>query len=223
MDFVQSTLCLLRNSNQRKHVFRWLRSWRKDYLLKKKQPWLVFDAIDFLNSLPLEGNRVFEYGSGGSTLYWLSHNMRCVSVEHDAVWHALVKIHLDAASEIDYRLVPPEKSGSEVSFDAADPMLCLSDDTMFQGYTFRNYVSQIDAFPNDYFDVVSIDGRARPACIKHSVPKIKVNGLLILDNADRAYYTAKTLVYLRNFGCYSFYGVGKGYQMWGTNVYVRQK
>lgn len=164
----------------------------------------------FVNFDIEEGEKVLDVGSGA---YPLSMT---------PAWHALVNIYLDAASEIDYRLAP-EKSGAEVSFDAADPMLYLSDDTAFQGYSFRNYVSQVDASPNDYFDVVLIDGRARPACIRHSVPKIKVKGLLILDNADRAYYTAKTHVYLQNFCCYSFYGAGKGNQMWGTNIYVRQK
>jgi hypothetical protein len=224
MDFVHFTLYLLRTSTQRKHIFRWLNSFQKDFFLRRRQPWMVFDAVDFLNSLPIEGKRVFEYGSGGSTLYWLSRNMICVSVEHDLGWYETVRIHLDASMKADYRLVQPKKSQSEESLDIANPLLYLSGDPAFRGYCFKNYASQIDAFPDGNFDVVLVDGRARPACIMHSAPKVKVNGLLILDNADRIYYTPKTGSFLRNYSCLPFYGIGAvGYQMWGTNIYMRQQ
>lgn len=184
---------------------------------------MVFDAIDYLNSLPLENKRVFEYGSGGSTLYWLSRNMLPISVEHDPSWFDLVRIHLDT-SKVDYRLVQPQKHVAEVIADISDPLLYLSEDAQYKGYNFKSYVSQIDTFPNGYFDVILVDGRARPACIMHSAPKIKVNGLLILDNADRLYYTQKAGVFLHNYKCLPFYGVGPtGYQMWKTEIYVRQQ
>lgn len=223
MSFMRFTLCLLRNSTQRKHFFRWIASFKKDSFLTKKQPWLVFDAIDFLNSLRLGDQRVFEYGSGGSTLYWLSRNMLPVSVEHDPSWFEFVRIHLDT-SKVDYRLIQPQKNLAKVILDIADPLLYLSDDIRFNGYNFKNYPSQIDAFPDEYFDVVLVDGRARPACIMHSAPKVKVNGLLMLDNADRLYYTQKTGSFLHNFRCLSYYGIGPaGSKMWGTNIYVRQQ
>ena len=223
MDFAHFALCLLRNSSQRKHFFRWLESLKKDYFLLKKQPWLVFDAIDFLNSLPLENKRVFEYGSGGSTLYWLSRNMLPVSVEHDPAWFELVRIHL-GTSKVDYRLVEPQKHVEKGILDSADPLLYLSDDPRLNEYNFKSYASQIDGFPDGYFDVVLVDGRARPACIMHSAPKVKVNGLLILDNADRLYYTQKADSFLNKYRCLPYYGIGPAvYQMWGTNIYVRQQ
>lgn len=224
MELVRSALRLLRNPSQRKHFWRWLASFQNDYFLERRQPWLVFDVIDYLGSLPLEGKRVFEYGSGGSTLFWLSHRMQCVSVEHDPSWYDLVRVRAGAAADIDYRLVQPEKNDLGETMDIADPMSYLSDDSAFRGYSFKNYASQIDAFPSDYFDLVLVDGRARPACIMHSVPKIKVNGLLILDNAERLYYTEKTSVYLEGFRRMSFDGaVPAAYHMSRTNVYVREQ
>jgi len=224
MGFVRFTLCLLRNSTQRKHVFRWLRSLRKDYLLKKKQPWLVFDAIDFLNSLPLEGKRVFEYGSGGSTLFWLNHGAECVSVEHNPDWYKLMHHRLKGMDRIDYRLVLPEPADDKKVRDIADPNLYLSEDVLSLGYNFRNYVCQIDPFPDNFFDVVMIDGRARPSCIMHSADKVKKRGFLILDNADRVYYTARTIEYLEHFDCLSFFGSGPINDLqWQTDVYIKLK
>jgi hypothetical protein len=196
---------LLQSSTQRKHFFRWLESFKKNYFLTKKEPWIVFDAVDYLNSLSLENKRVFEYGSGSSTLYWLSRNMPLVSVEHDSRWFELVRTYLGKSTIIDYRLVQPEKSNLTL-FDIANPLLYLSDEPQFKGYNFRSYVSQIDEFPNGYFDVILVDGRARPACIRHSVPKINVGGLLIVDNSDRSYYFDQTKTLLKEFQVIIFHG-----------------
>jgi len=210
-------------SNQQKHIFRWFYSLQKDYLIQKNQPWLVFDAIDFLKSLPLEGKKVFEYGSGGSTLFWLEHGVELISIEHDPDWYKLMYPRLKGITRIDYRLVQMEPVEDKDIRDTANPNLYLSEDLSSVGYDFRNYVCQIDTFPHDYFDIVLIDGRARPSCIVHSVSKVKVNGLLILDNADRLYYTEQNHEYLQNFHHSSFYGIGPAaWSMWRTDIYVRK-
>ena len=216
--FMRFTLCLLRNPNQRNHVFRWLESLKKEYFLIEKQPWLVFDAIDFLLHLPLKGKRVFEYGSGGSTLFWLNHSAECVSIEHNPEWYKLMHHRLKDMDGIDYRLVQPEATEDRKISDTADPNLALSEDETFRGFNFINYVRQIETFPNDFFDIVLIDGRARPACIMHSVTKVKVGGLLILDNSDRGYYLSKTRCYLNNFSEKEFIGAIPANSFWSTTT-----
>ncbi|MEN6467384.1 MAG: hypothetical protein ABFD45_00310 [Smithella sp.] len=206
MGFIRFTLSLLRNSNQRKHFFRWLSSSRKDYLLSKKQPWLTFDAIDFLNSLSLVDKKIFEYGSGGSTLFWINHGAECVSIEHNQDWYRLIRSQLAGINGIDYRLALPEPANSKEALNVADPNLYLSEDILYRGYNFKNYVSQIDTYPNNFFDIVLIDGRARPACIKHSHKKIKIGGFLILDNSDREYYLRMTSTFLYNYEQHIFRG-----------------
>jgi hypothetical protein len=122
-------------------------------------------------------------------------------------------------------LVIPELSDiNEDNCGPADPEHYVSADKAFRGYTFRTYVSQIDGFPDHYFDVIMIDGRARPSCIMRSAKKLKNGGILILDNAEQLYYTAKTKKYLQNFSCKEFFGVGP-YQvrMWKTNIYIKNK
>lgn len=215
---------VLRSPTQRKHIFRWLNSFQNDYLLQKRQPWLAFDAIDFLNSLPLRGKQVFEYGSGGSTLYWLSRKMQCVSIEHNPEWCRSMVPHLKTLGEVDYRLIEPQESTNINDSCFADPHLYLSSWPQYQQSQFENYVHQIDDFPDKYFDVILVDGRARPSCLKHSVSKVKVEGILILDNAERKHYLMRTNGYLKDFHCLSFYGVGPlNYSMWKTNIYVRKK
>lgn len=194
-------LVLLRTGGQRKHVFRWLRSLGRGYLIDKPCPWITFDATDVLRASVSPGIRVFEYGSGGSTLFWVTFDPSLVvSIEHDAGWFSEVSQKLGDSSPVDYRLVQPARHHEEPdSSDPADPDGYVSGDPSLARCSFREYVSQIDAFPDGYFDVVMIDGRARASCIKHGARKVRVGGVLVLDNSDRAYYSARTSRYLLGF------------------------
>lgn len=58
----------------------------------------------------------------------------------------------------------------------------------FKDLNFETYVKSIDKFPDNYFDLIIVDGRARPSCIKHAMNKVKTGGVLLIDNADRTYY-----------------------------------
>jgi hypothetical protein len=212
---------ILAMADQRRHVLRWLWSLRRDHPLRARVPWITFDAFDHLSHTVVRGARVFEYGSGGSTLCWLDWGAHCVSIEHDAAWHARL-CELTRSSRLDYRLVPPEKTGTAGPPDAADPHQYASDDPRYVGSVFRRYASQIDEFPDAYFDLVLVDGRARPSCIMHAAPKVALGGRLVLDDADRAYYTTGAGQYLTSFTRRRFYGVAPtGSRMWATDVYLR--
>lgn len=217
-------LKIMLNPGQRKYANRWLLSRKKNYLLNAPSPWLTFDAITYLERFLSKGSRIFEYGSGGSTLFWLKFEpLEVVSVEHDNDWFVLLSRRLGRSQVLDYRLVPAEKSTNQV-LDPSNPLCYQSEDASFKDCNFKKYASQIDDFPDDYFDAILIDGRARPSCIMHSVSKVKINGLLVLDNAERLYYTSQTQIYLEDFTCRDFYGVGPQVPwMWQTNVYVREK
>lgn len=186
-------------------------------------PWITFDAIDYLEQSLGKNLQVFEYGSGGSTLFWRKFGANCVSIEHDPTWHALVKSRLCMEGNVDYRLVLPDMAES-LNVDAANPESFLSADPKLKGYSFKDYVCQIDEFPDDYFDVVMIDGRARPSCIAHGVKKVKLGGIVVLDNAERPYYVAQTGEYLQGFSRKQFSGVGPWCRwMWQTDIYIREK
>ncbi|MCA9907704.1 MAG: hypothetical protein KC519_03580, partial [Anaerolineae bacterium] len=85
---------ILRTSGQIRHLARFLASHTPGYLFDKPSPWLGFDAIDYLAARISPGWRVFEYGSGGSTLFWLKSGAEVVSIEHDADWYAQMQQRL---------------------------------------------------------------------------------------------------------------------------------
>jgi hypothetical protein len=147
---------------------------------------------------------VFEYGSGGSTRFWLSQGAQCVSIEHDPAWFEVVRARLGGA-KVDYRLIEPEPA-TEVGRSAADPEAYLSDDEHYRGMSFRKYAGAIDEFAAGHFDIVMVDGRARPSCLMHAADKVRPGGLLVLDNAEREYYTATAGAHLTRFQRLSFWG-----------------
>lgn len=167
--------------------------------LELELPWVTLLAAERLQQhlgQPREGPaRVFEYGSGGSSLFFLRHAAELVSVEHDPAWFARVRERA-AALGLDTRglmLVEPEPwQGGEG--DVSDPAACLSADPPYAGRTFRAYAGSIDRFPDAHFDIVVVDGRSRPACLVHALPKVRAGGLLVLDNAEREYYLRHVVV-----------------------------
>src|SRR4051812_37225534 len=54
--------------------------------MKDEVPWMTFGAIEFLQRALREDMVVFEYGSGGSTLFFANRVRRLVTIEHDPEW-----------------------------------------------------------------------------------------------------------------------------------------
>jgi hypothetical protein len=206
---------------------RWYRTLRRDYLVTEGVPWIPFDAIDFLEKNIPRRPRIFEWGSGGSTIFWSRFDAICTSVEHDPAWFAVIKNRLLELSHyaIDYRLIEPKYSTDQVLLDeerAAMPDAFASLAPEWLGYSFEEYVCTIDAYPNLTLDLIFIDGRSRAACIQRAIPKLRVGGYLVLDNSDRKYYTRYTNPRSDEFRAHCFRGIGPAsLELTTTTIYER--
>ena len=97
--------------------------------------------------------------------------------------------------------------------------------TRYWNMNFKEYVSSIDGFPNEYFDMILIDGRSRFSCWRHCRNKIKDGGYVVLDNSDRKnYYKMKEEIRSLGWEQYSFYGPGP-YETtyWETIIWKKSK
>src|SRR5690606_8959575 len=126
-----------------------------DELVRLDVPWWTYDAIEqvevFLKGL--ERPRVFEYGSGASTV-WLGKRADSVaSVDRGASSIARLKPRLAALNNVTLELVPP---------DAVPDPRFFSGKEGYRGQSFRNYVEAIGSASGP-FDLIVIDGRARSA------------------------------------------------------------
>ncbi|OIO05536.1 MAG: hypothetical protein AUJ49_01155 [Desulfovibrionaceae bacterium CG1_02_65_16] len=58
-------------------------------------PWYTYPAIEYLGGFDFTGLRVFEFGGGNSTRYWLNRGAEVRTVDHDPQWvaHAGAQAH----------------------------------------------------------------------------------------------------------------------------------
>ena len=59
----------------------------------------------------------------------------------------------------------------------------------FAGLDFTDYVQAADDLAGS-FDLVVVDGRAREACLTRAADRLAPEGLVVVDNVDRARYRA---------------------------------
>ena len=180
------------------YFFEWKKKLSGYDSLSDKSPWLTFSAIDFLDSSVRIGMKILEFGGGGSTAFFCSKGAAVVTVEHDPKWFEIIsRALLPFNTNWKGILLPPERAEEQQKNDFADPFAYISSDAHFKGYSFKRYASYADEYPDDHFDMILIDGRARPSCLIHSLPKVKPGGFLILDNAEREYYLSDTIEKIR--------------------------
>lgn len=171
------------------HLFPFAKIWMGsfifyDYLIKIEAPYLNFKAIKWLNTYLGPSMEVFEYGSGGSTLFIAKRVKRLVSVEHDKYWFEKInsKLANKKITNCEYIYSPPDKLSD------APALIKNYTSELMPGYSFEKYVKIIDKFPDKSFDFILIDGRARNSCIKQAVKKVRSGGFIMLDNSDRSRY-----------------------------------
>lgn len=161
----------------------WLRSlfaiYDLDDMIHLDLPWWTFSAIDrveaFLAQHPQA--RIFEYGSGSSTI-WLAKRAGTVeSIEHDPNWTSQMEPYVQEHPNIRLRTVVPTHSSNP---------LCASGKAEWQGFDFSGYVHAIDG--TEAYDLIVVDGRARSDCLKVALPHLRPGGLIVFDDSYRARY-----------------------------------
>ncbi len=193
--------------------------------LNDRSPWITFAAIAFLERILTEDMWVYEYGVGGSTLFFSARVKAVVSCEHDHAWGEKVRSELERFRYTNCKLrvfeptsIDPISEGDPSDFDAY-----LSHSPAYKDFCFKDYVRSIDSYPDESFDVILIDGRSRPSCCKHAISKVKVGGYIVLDNAERECYApAQKFLQTQGFTKIDFYGPGPyNAYFWKTCVWQK--
>jgi precorrin-6B methylase 2 len=143
-------------------------------------PWWTLAAVEETDEF-LKRNRsarVFEYGSGASTIWLARRAESVISIEHDLPWHEVVSARLVPFSNAQVRLIEA---------DALAAAGYMSEKRGWKGRSFQRYASAIDEETRQ-FDLIVIDGRARAACIAHAVKRLAPGGMIVFDNSGRERY-----------------------------------
>jgi predicted O-methyltransferase YrrM len=140
----------------------------KNYFFEKKNqdlPWLTPDSIILLDDLIKKKDIGIEFGSGRSTAWFAIRCKFLTSVEDNLQWYEIVKEKLkyNQIDNVDYFY----KNCRSVNGLESE------------------YYKIIEEFRDDSLDFVLIDGKHRDILSLIAIQKIKLGGLLILDNANR--------------------------------------
>lgn len=184
-----------------------------------RAPWITFGARRRLERTVAAGTRVFEYGAGGSTLFFLDRGCSVTTVDHDPAWLDRVRDHVRPGAAWTCHHVPPCPAQEE-------DREYLSWFPRYRGLSFRRYVHVLDAYPPGTFDVVMVDGRARGPCLAVASRLVAADGLLVLDNSERPRY-APAIAATEHDGWRSAHFHGPGpyviREFWNTTIFARDR
>lgn len=168
---------------------------------KNVWPWLTYPAISWLNKYINKEMKVFEFGSGNSTLFFSNRAASVISVEHDEKWYGKVAAQLknNNIQNCRYSLFEPESAPYSTGKKKAIPGNYEAAGEKYRNNNFRNYCQSIAEYPDGYFDIILVDGRARASCLFHAKDKLIKGGIIILDNSERSRY-AGAVKWLRKNG-----------------------
>jgi len=130
-------------------------------------PWLAPAAIEFLDGYLKPGDKMLEFGSGRSTLWFARRVHHITSVEHNPEWYAKIESRIteQGITNITYLLHPRQ----EESVAAAE----------------SNYVKTTRSLSPSSLDIILVDGIYRAQCVLQSLPLLKNGGILVIDNVNR--------------------------------------
>lgn len=161
-------------------------------------PWITYDAKRWLTPKLNNSMKVFEWGSGGSTIYFSKYVKSVDSIETEKIWLENVKDYINKKNihNINIHHIPSSSK--------------------------NRYLASI-SIKNNRYDVILIDGSYREKCIEVAIKYIKKGGFIILDNSERIEYReAKLKLIENNFSVINFYGLGPiNNYPWMTSIYFR--
>jgi hypothetical protein len=163
-------------------------------------PWYTYPTTEFLSHLDLSRFKVFEYGSGNSTLWWAARSKQVTSIEDDELWYEKIKCSLKGKN-VEYRL---EKSPHKYFAMATNDFDVFIVDGKYRHECLKHIVN-----------------------LKKTVEKKRGghNGImLILDNSDWYPNTVRFLQEKLGWMQIDFHGYGPiNDYTWTTSIFVNPK
>lgn len=146
-------------------------------------PWFTYPAVEFLTERLNNTMKVFEFGSGNSTLFFADRVSQIISVEHSKDWYSKISKQSPQNSKIIYT-------------KAVDSLEYL------------NALKKI----KQKFDIIIVDGIYRNDCLYESINYLTESGVIILDDSERLEYSEGINSILENqFKRIDFLGISPGY------------
>jgi hypothetical protein len=157
-------------------------------------PFIVDACFEFLKRHIQPDYAIFEFGSGGSTMWWAKAVKTVVSVEHHPCWYDAIKVQLP--SNVDYLHRTLVENGD---------------------------YSRAAAHTGKQYDLIFIDGRDRVNCALNSIGSLSPRGVFLWDNSERERYrVGQDELCAKGFRRLDFIGAGPVHaRPWETAIFYR--
>jgi len=135
------------------------------------KPLWTDSSIEMIEGLLFKDMHVFEWGSGTSTIWLAKRVNRIITLEHSQEWYDKVAKWVK-------------------EYELQDKVTQIMRDI-----TSGDYMTPIITAPDEYFDMIVIDGAFRRVeAFERSIPKCKRNGVIILGDSQNRSYSGIFLV-----------------------------
>jgi predicted O-methyltransferase YrrM len=139
-------------------------------------PWVSLSAIRFLDSALRPEMTVFEYGSGGSTVFFAQRCQSVVAIEHDPAWVRDVGTRVAAANlaNVTIELHSAESLATFGNSSYLRAIDCRSPDLVL-----IDGIDDLRLSPKD-----GRDPRRRTQCFRYVEQRIKSGGMIVVDDSS---------------------------------------
>jgi hypothetical protein len=144
-----------------KHSFLWSSGWMKsvEYIKPvdesgKPVPWMNYSFVNFITPRLRSDFKIFEYGSGNSTLYFSKYVDKVYSVEHNIDWFNIMNSILPKNATI------------------------IHDKNYMNGH-----YANASLTVGDKFHLIIVDAVDRANCLFNSINALTDDGVIILDDS----------------------------------------
>jgi hypothetical protein len=164
----------------------YFRGYRRFYPL---HPFYTPGAIRYLSKRVKHDSNIFEWGAGVSTLWFAQHGSNVIAVEHNENWFKYINQQLKKRGINNSKVVflPENAQGFSYPWKIDWKFYpILGSEPKNPGL--KNYIFDINKYPDAFFDIIVIDGRERLPCLFHARDKLKQTGILVFDDSARPRY-----------------------------------
>jgi predicted O-methyltransferase YrrM len=128
--------------------------------LRQDEPWIVPEAFEYLKDIVKLNWHVFEWGSGGSTIWFAQRCREVVSIEYRRKWKRRAERKIARLNLVHQAMV----------------ILASGDE----------YINAIDDEDFGKWDLIFIDGerKHRKRCIEKAMTKLAPGGYIMVDNSN---------------------------------------
>lgn len=163
--------------------------WRVYRRLRPCSPHYVPQVVRLLDAWIKKDMRVFEWGSGVSTLWFAARASAVVAVEHNPEWESWVRqrLFVDRVDNVTCLFVPSARDVANYDWHAQWTHWAELGHPPRKP-EFKDYIASIDAYPDGFFDLIVLDGREWVGCALHAALKLAAHDIVMLDDSQRRKY-----------------------------------